>query len=147
MNPRIINLLDFEYPSILHNNESEQLLMKALNSRKTKLVLRKTKVVLNQNTVPKPVNNKYKTPVNKNKNKKQNTKNKSSTKKQTLGELGYTSKVKDSLRKDILKKAIKYFGPNDTIKKLNRLIQMHSNNNPPVASIFYNDLLYVKTLQ
>ena len=71
MNPRIINLLDFEYPSILHNNESEQLLMKAVNSRKTKLVLRKTKVVLNQNTVPKPVN-KYKTPVNKNKNKNKN---------------------------------------------------------------------------
>ena len=146
MNPRIINLLDFEYPSILHNNESEQLLMKAVNSRKTKLVLRKTKVVLNQNTVPKPVH-KYKTPVNKNKNKKQNTKNKSSTKKQTLGELGYTSKVKDSLRKDILKKAIKYFGPNDTIKKLNRLIQMHSNSNPTVASIFHNDLLFVKALQ
>jgi hypothetical protein len=146
MNPRIINLLDFEYPSILHTNESEQLLMKAVNSRKTKLVLKKTKVVLNQNTVPKPVN---KTPVNKNKNKnkKQNTKNKTSTKKQTLGELGYTSKVKDSLRKDILKKAIKYFGPNDTIKKLNRLVQMHSNNNPPIASIFYNDLLYVKALQ
>ena len=141
MIPRIINLLDFEYPSILHNNESEQLLMKAVNSRKTKLVLRKTKVVLNQN-ITKPVN-KYKTPVNKNKN----VKNKNSTNKQTLGELGYTSKVKDSLRKDILKKAIKYFGPNDTIKKLNRLVQMHSNNNPPIASIFYNDLLYVKALQ
>ena len=31
MNPKIINLLDFEYPSILHNNESEQILMKAVN--------------------------------------------------------------------------------------------------------------------
>ena len=82
MNPRIINLLDFEYPSILHNNESEQLLMKAVNSRKTKLVLKKTKVVLNQHTVPKPVK-----------------------------------------------------------------IQMHSNSNPTVASIFHNDLLFVKALQ
>ena len=43
MNPKIIDLLDFEYPSILHNNESEQILMKAVNSRKTKLVLKKNK--------------------------------------------------------------------------------------------------------
>ena len=65
MNPKIINLLDFEYPSILHNNESEQILMKAVNSRKTKLVLKKTRSVLNQNTVKEHVN-KNRTPINKN---------------------------------------------------------------------------------
>ena len=102
MNPKIINLLDFEYPSILHNNESEQILMKAVNSRKTKLVLKIIRSVLN---------------------------------------------VKESIRKDILKKAIKLFGKNGTIKKLNRLIQMHSNNNPKAAAIFHNDMLYIKTLQ
>ena len=55
--------------------------------------------------------------------------------------------VKESIRKDILKKAIKLFGKNGTIKKLNRLIQMHSNNNPKAAAIFHNDMLYIKTLQ
>ena len=145
MNPKIINLLDFEYPSILHNNESEQILMKAVNSRKTKLVLRKTKIVLSQNTVKKQVN-KNRTPITKNRKRDIKTKD-SMKKKKTLGELGYTSNVKDSIRKDILKKAIKLFGKNGTIKKLNRLIQMHSNNNPKAAAIFHNDMLYIKTLQ
>ena len=141
MNPKKINLLDFEYPSILHNNESEQILMKAVNSRKTKLVFKKTSSVLNHNTVKEQV-----TPINKNRKRDIKTKN-SMKKKKTLGELGYTSNVKDSIRKDILKKAIKLFGKNGTIKKLNRLIQMHSNNNPKAAAIFHNDMLYVKTSQ
>ena len=54
MNHKIINLLDFKYPSTLYNNESEQIFMKAVNSRKTKLVLKKTKLVLNENTAKKP---------------------------------------------------------------------------------------------
>ena len=145
MNPKIINLLDFENPSILHNNESEQILMKAVNSRKTKLVLKKTRSVLNQNTVKEQVN-KNRTPINKNRKRDIKTKD-SMKKKKTLGELGYTSNVKESTRKDILKKAIKLFGKNGTIKKLNRLIQMHSNNNPKAAAIFHNDMLYIKTLQ
>ena len=136
MNHKIINLLDFKYPSTLYNNESEQIFMKAVNSRKTKLVLKKTKLVLNENTAKKPVN-KYRTQTITRKDRK---------KKQTLGDLGYTSKVKDSIRKDILQKAIKYFGLNGTIKKLDRLIKMHINNNSKVANIFQDDMLYVKTL-
>ena len=78
MNPKIINLLDFEYPSILHNNESEQILMKAVNSRKTKLVLKKSRSVLNQNTVKEQVN-KNRTPIYK--NRKRDIKTKDSMKK------------------------------------------------------------------
>ena len=53
MNPRIINLLDFEYPSILHNNESEQLLMKAVNSRRKKTCLKKNKSCFKSKHCPK----------------------------------------------------------------------------------------------
>ena len=80
MNPKIINLLDFEYPSILHNNESEQILMKAVNSRKTKLVLKKTRSVLNQNTVKEQVN-KNRTPINKNRKRDIKTKDSMKNKK------------------------------------------------------------------
>ena len=73
MNHKIINLLDFKYPSTLYNNESEQIFMKAVNSRKTKLVLKKTKLVLNENTAKKPVN-KYRTQTFKTKDRKKKKK-------------------------------------------------------------------------
>ena len=155
---KIIDLIDFQYPLLPVNSEKEELFMNAVNCRKT--TLSKTP----KQSIPKPQPLALKTPkqsipkiISPSKKTKTHIKPKKKKAKEdcvypakpkTLRDFGYSSKLQEKARQDILKKITKKIGKQKTLKKLNLLINLHKKNeNPHVAGIFKCDTSYVNTLK
>ena len=183
---KIIDLIDFQYPSLPVNNETEELFMNAVNCRKTTLLKTPKQSSISKplslktpkqsipkplslktpkHSIPKPLSLKtlkqsipkikspLKSPIKKPKTyikpKKKQPKEQCAypAKPKTLRDFGYSSKLQEKERQDILKKITKKIGKQKTLKKLNLLINLHKNENPHVAGIFKCDTSYVNTLK
>ena len=170
---KIIDLIDFKYPSLPVNNETEELFMNAVNCRKTTLlktpkqssISKPLSLKTPKQSIPKPlflktpkqsipkIKSPLKSPIKKPKTyikpKKKQPKEQCAypAKPKTLRDFGYSSKLQEKERQDILKKITKKIGKQKTLKKLNLLINLHKNENPHVAGIFKCDTSYVNTLK
>jgi len=61
-----------------------------------------------------------------------------------LKRFGYSSKEKKEDREKSLNKAVKEYGKNDVIRKLNAVHILTRNTNPKVSAIFHSDMKYVQ---
>jgi len=64
----------------------------------------------------------------------------------TLRKSGYSVHNKQKSRKRSLKKAVKVYGKNVVIKKINAVRILNKNTNPKISDIYTKDLHYVQSL-
>jgi hypothetical protein len=62
----------------------------------------------------------------------------------TLGKYGYSAKISTVKRRAALAKAVKAYGRNTVIRKLNAVKTLQKNKNPKVSSIFSSDMKWIQ---
>ena len=62
----------------------------------------------------------------------------------TLGKYGYSAKISTVKRRAALAKAVKAYGRNTVIRKLNAVKTLQKNKNPKVSSIFGSDMKWIQ---